>query len=221
MLFPSKSPPHCRTKIQKQSDKLYNPATWMNLIESDRVLKRAQKNRNHLIFNIRNLFTRVYQSIFLARFPSSWGKEVLIFSCSKGTISWFLFQIKQKYRTTIKYFCRDFVQPTWLLSLLPPFWVGNKATRARSILSNSHLFCLTYFVVKAGQKSTFARGRKKVQRFSEKVQRFSKNVGDFFENDGHFLTAVGDLCHSTLFFEEIMPQNLVNHRKHYKFATQR
>lgn len=87
MLFPSKSPLHCGTKTQKQSDKLYNLATLKNLIESDRVLKRAQKNRNHLIFNIRNLFTRVYQSIFLARFPSSWGNEVLIFSCSKGTIS--------------------------------------------------------------------------------------------------------------------------------------
>jgi hypothetical protein len=83
------------------------------------------------------------------------------------------------------------------------------------------LFCLTYFVVKAGQKTPSQGGEKKVQRFSEKVQRFPKNVGDFFENDGHFLTAVGDLCHTTLFFEEIMPQNLVNHRKHYKFATQR
>lgn len=71
------------------------------------------------------------------------------------------------------------------------------------------------------KKTPSQGGGKKVQRFLEKVQRFSKNVGDFFENDGHFLTAVGDLCHSTLFFEEIMPQNLVNHRKHYKFATQR
>ena len=79
MLFPSENPPYCRTKAQKQSDKLYNPATGKNLIESDRVLKRAQKSRNHLIFNTRNLFTRVYQSIFLARFPSYWRNEGLIF----------------------------------------------------------------------------------------------------------------------------------------------
>lgn len=64
MLFPSESPLHCGTKTQKQSDKLYNLATLKNLIESDRVLKRAQKSRNHLIFNTRNLFTRVYWSIF-------------------------------------------------------------------------------------------------------------------------------------------------------------
>jgi hypothetical protein len=70
---------------------------------------------------------------------------------------------------------------------------------------------------------SLSRQRKKEpsQGGEKKAQRFSKNVGDFFENDGHFLTTLGDLCHSTLFFEEIMPQNLVNHRKHYKFATQR
>lgn len=60
MLFPSKSPLHCGTKTQKQSDKLYNLATLKNLIESDRVLKRAQKKQKSSDFQHQKL---VYTSL--------------------------------------------------------------------------------------------------------------------------------------------------------------
>lgn len=96
-------------------------------------------------------------------------------------------------------------------------------SRKSTIATNEKHTCFASLISlsRQGKKHLRKGEKKKVQRFLEKVQRFSKNVGDFFENDGHFLTTLGDLCHSTLFFEEIMPQNLVNHRKHYKFATQR
>ena len=101
--------------------------------------------------------------------------------------------------------------------------LSRKSTSTSTIATNEkHAYFASLISLSGqGKKTPSQGGEKKVQRFSEKVQRFSKNVGDFFENDGHFLTTLGDLCHSTLFFEEIMPQNLVNHRKHYKFATQR
>ena len=143
-------------------------------------VEMCTKSRNHLIFNTRDLFTRVYWSIFFAQFPASWRKELLIFSCSKGTISWFLFQIKQKYRTTIKYFCRDFVQPTWLLSLLPPFWVGNKATRARLQLTKIPLVLPHLFRCQGRSEKTFARGRKKSPTFFGKSPTFFQKRRRFF-----------------------------------------
>ena len=107
------------------------------------------------------------------------------------------------------------------LSLLHLF--PRQQSRKRTVKTAQQQACFATLISSSrqGDKEPSQRCRKKVQRFSEKVQRFSKNVGVFFENDGHFLTTLGDLCHTCLFFEEITPKNLVNHRKHYKFATQR
>ena len=81
-----RNPANCEAKNQGKSDKLHNPTTRKKLIEGDTVWERTRKREKQLNISVRNLFTRIYPSIFSARFSPSWRKEVLIFHVAKVQI---------------------------------------------------------------------------------------------------------------------------------------
>lgn len=200
MLFPSESPPHCRTKIQKQSDKLYNPATWKNLIESDRVLKRAQKSRNHLIFNIRNLFTRVYWSIFLARSPSSWGERGPHFFMQQRYS--FLISLPNKTeishnnKVLLSWFCT-----THLTFILAPSFLGRKQSHKSTIAADENPTCFASLISLSRQvRKDLRKGKKKKSNVFRKKSNVFPKTSEIFLKTMDFFSPLSEIYATPLYF---------------------
>ena len=82
------------------------------LIEGDTVWERTRKREKSAEYQRQMLVHTSLSVHFFSEILSIVEERGPHFSCRKGTDSCPSLQTKPKYRTTIKYFCRDFVQPT-------------------------------------------------------------------------------------------------------------
>jgi len=82
------------------------------LIEGNTVWERTRKREKSAEDQRQKLIHKSLFIHFFSEILSIVEERDPHFSCRKGTDSCPSLQTKPKYRTTIKYFCRDFVQPT-------------------------------------------------------------------------------------------------------------